>query len=361
MQRSEGFLILEDGKSFRGHTIGTWQHALGEVVFNTSMTGYQEILTDPSYAEQIIVMTYPLIGNYGISTQSAESASIHASGLIVSESCNSPSHWQSFGALDSFLVSNNVAGLAGVDTRALTRHLRAHGTLRGVFVTELSAEAEWHNTLMLHKSAANITDKVTTLLPYCAKPSGSWRVAVIDYGAKAGIIRALSALDAEVWVYPCSSHATEILASKPDAVVLSNGPGNPEDCTHAILTTRELIRHTPTMGICLGHQILGLALGGEAYRLKFGHRGGNHPVKDLISGRAFITAQNHGYAIAESAKSTFVVTHNNINDGSIEGIKHKELPVFSVQFHPEASPGPNDALALFETLRSHACGSVNYA
>lgn len=361
MQRSEGFLILEDGKSFRGHTIGAWQHALGEVVFNTSMTGYQEILTDPSYAEQIIVMTYPLIGNYGISTQSAESASIHARGLIVSESCHAPSHWQSFGALDGYLVSNNIAGLAGVDTRSLTRHLRTYGTLRGVFVTELAATADWHSTLMGHKSTANITDMVTSPHPYCAKPSGSWRVAVIDYGAKAGIIRALSALDAEVWVYPSHCSASEILVSNPDAVVLSNGPGNPEDCTQAILATREIIKHAPTMGICLGHQILGLALGGESYRLKFGHRGGNHPVKDLVSGRAFITAQNHGYALSESQSSAFVVTHTNINDGSIEGIRHKELPAFSVQFHPEASPGPNDALALFETLRAYTSTGAHHA
>lgn len=361
MHRSEGFLILEDGKTFSGHAIGAWQQPLGEVVFNTSMTGYQEILTDPSYAEQIIVMTYPLIGNYGISTQSAESASIHARGLIVSESCHTPSHWQSFGALDNYLKTNNVAGLAGVDTRSLTRHLRNHGTLRGVFLSELSSENDWHGTLLRHKSSEDITDKVSTPHPYCAKATGSWRVAVVDYGAKAGIIRALSALDAEVWVYPSSSSATEVLALKPDAVVLSNGPGNPEDCTQAIVTTRELIKYTPTMGICLGHQILGLALGGEAYKLKFGHRGGNHPVKDLISGRAFITAQNHGYAIAESCNSTFEVTHTNINDGSIEGIRHKELPAFSVQFHPEASPGPNDALALFETLRNYACGNVQHA
>jgi len=361
MHHDEGLLILEDGSLYSGRRIGTWQTRLGEVVFNTSMTGYQEILTDPSYAEQIIVMTYPLIGNYGISAESAESTRIHANGLIISENCHSPSHWQSFAALHDYLEQHNVPGLSGVDTRALTRRLRTQGTMRGFFADSPSDYVLWKQDLLDHHSSKDITEKVASTRPYCAKDSGSWRVAVVDFGAKAGIVRSLAALDAEVWVYPGVSPLTDILACHPDAVVLSNGPGNPEDCSTGVELARQLVTRLPIMGICLGHQLLGLALNGTTYRLKFGHRGGNHPVKDLQTGRAFITAQNHGYALAASSNADFAITHANINDGSVEGIRHKELPAFSVQFHPEASPGPNDALGLFKQLQELAEVGVQHA
>jgi len=351
MHMSVGFLILEDGRVFKGRPIGDWRAVTGEVVFNTSMTGYQEILTDPSYAEQILTLTYPLVGNYGISLEFAESSQVHAAGLIVAEDCSTPSHWKSTTTLRHYLKEQGVPGLADVDTRALTRHIRTHGTLCGMFADNLLELQDTIKRLQAHRPTPEVTHQVSTTKAYCYNSSGSWRVAVVDFGVKTNILRSLASLDAEVLVFPGRSTAEEILSCAPKAVVLSNGPGDPNDCVKAAAETKKLMSHVPLMGICLGHQIIALAAKGETYKLKFGHRGGNHPVKDLAAGTVYMTAQNHGYAVKATPKSDFDVTHINVNDGSIEGLRHRELPIFSVQFHPEAAPGPVEAFQLFNKLK----------
>lgn len=345
------YLILEDGTTFTGQAIGTWESRIGEVVFNTSMAGYQEILTDPSYAGQIIVLTYPLIGIYGTSPDFSESNLIHAQGLIVSEACTTPSHWQSQASLEDFLNKHQIPGLTGIDTRSLTRHLRKHGTMRGIFSTESCLTEEQRSLLLSYAVPADITRRVATKQPYKATGPGSWRIALIDFGAKGNIARSLQALDAEVIVFPADASAQEVLQASPDAVLLSNGPGDPADCHWGVSLARDLLGQVPLMGICLGHQLLGLALGCETYRLKFGHRGGNHPVLDLSSGRVSITSQNHGYALQVNGQPDVEITHVNLNDRSVEGIRHLKLPAFSVQYHPEACPGPADSQYLFDQLR----------
>ena len=354
MQTKEGFLVLLDGTLFPGTPFGDWREATGETVFNTSMAGYQEVLTDPSYAEQIIVLTYPLIGNYGTAPGFAESSRIHAAGLVVAEACAKPMHWTNTQNLDNYLLTYQIAGLAGVDTRALTRHLRTHGTLPGKFVSSQEAVAQTLHELSAFRRSQDLAAKAGTPQPYCAKDSGTWHVILVDFGAKASIINSLAARDARISVVPSTTPAREILAQNPAAVVLSNGPGDPKDCAQAIATTRELLSHVPIFGICLGQQILALACGGDTYKLKFGHRGGNHPVKDLTTGRTVMTAQNHGYAVALTPSAQFTVTHVNVNDHSVEGIAHRTLPAFAVQFHPEASPGPREAAHLFGRLKALA-------
>lgn len=348
------YLILEDGTTFTGQPIGAWQSRMGEVVFNTSMTGYQEILTDPSYAGQIIVLTYPLIGIYGTNPDFSESSLIHAQGLVVSEACTTPSHWQNQASLEEFLIRHQIPGLTGLDTRALTRHLRNHGTMRGIFTTESSLTKERQAELLSYGIPADITRQIATKHPYKATGPGSWRIALIDFGAKGNITRSLQSLDAEVIVFPADTNASEVMQVKPDAVLLSNGPGNPADCHWGVNIARDLLGQVPLMGICLGHQLLGLALGCQTYRLKFGHRGGNHPVLDLGSGRVSITSQNHGYALQVNGQPDVEITHINLNDQSVEGIRHLRLPAFSVQYHPEACPGPADSHYLFDQLRQLA-------
>ncbi|MBT9154000.1 MAG: Carbamoyl-phosphate synthase small chain [Firmicutes bacterium] len=354
MQTKECFLVLQDGSMFPGTPFGDWRDVTGETVFNTSMTGYQEVLTDPSYAEQFIVLTFPLVGNYGMAPDFSESAKIHAAGLVVAEACGKPTHWTQTQNLDSFLREHSTPGLAGVDTRALTRHLRTQGTLPGKFVSHKTAVADAVRELSTFHRSRDLAVQASTPTPYCAKETGTWRVTLVDFGAKASIIRALAALDARISVVPSTSSARDILAQTPDALVLSNGPGDPKDCSQAIATTRALLTHVPIFGICLGQQILALACGGDTYKLKFGHRGGNHPVKDLATGRTVMTAQNHGYAVSSTPGSQFAVTYVNLNDNSVEGIAHRTLPAFAVQFHPESSPGPREAAHLFGKLKAMA-------
>jgi carbamoyl-phosphate synthase small subunit len=344
-----GLVALEDGSVFGGELYGEGPVA-GEVVFNTSMTGYQEILTDPSYAGQIVTMTYPLIGNYGANFEDQESFKVHARGLIVRELCAAPNYWRAEQTLGEYLALQGVVALAGVDTRALTRRLRERGMMRGVIAPGDADPRE------LVEAARGVPDldqvdlvaEVTARAPFTAG-AGERRVALLDCGAKGNIVGSLVAAGLSVIVFPASTPATEILAAEPEGVVISNGPGNPKAVPYAVQTARELLKRVPLFGICLGHQLLGLALGGDTYKLKFGHRGANHPVKDLATGRVYITAQNHSYAVdPASLPDEVAVSHRNLNDGTVEGLVHRTEPVFSVQYHPEATPGPHDSEYLFE-------------
>lgn len=347
-----GVLVLEDGTVYEGEAFGALGRSFGEVVFNTGMTGYQEVLTDPSYAGQIVNMTYPLIGNYGVNPDDNQSRRPWVRGFVVREACAEPSNWRSQEALPEFLARHGIIGLAGVDTRALTRRLRTYGTMRGLLSTlpedVANPQALVQEVRERQLDGPSLVPTVTTPAPYRLPGTGP-RVVVVDLGIKLNILRQLTAYDLDLVVVPNRASAAEILALEPRGVVLSNGPGDPKDVPETIATVRELIPRLPIFGICLGHQILGLALGGDTYKLKFGHRGSNHPVKDLLTGRVYITSQNHGYALAaESLPPAVEVTHRNLNDGTVEGIRHRELPLYSVQYHPEASPGPEENRYLFE-------------
>ncbi|HYG57352.1 MAG TPA: glutamine-hydrolyzing carbamoyl-phosphate synthase small subunit [Symbiobacteriaceae bacterium] len=351
----KGYLVLEDGSVFSGEGFGALGAVSGEVVFNTGMTGYQEVLTDASYYGQIVTMTYPLIGNYGINVADFESRQPWVRGFIVKELCDQPSHWQAVKSLSVYLAENGIPGLAGIDTRALTRHLRTVGTMGGVIATtqeEAGPEtiAQWVE-MAKGFSINDHVKRVTTAQPYRIF-GGGHRVVVIDYGAKENILRCLTARDCDLIVAPATISFRDLMDMEPDGVMLTNGPGNPADLPEAIATVKELVEYgkIPLFGICLGHQILSLALGGKTYKLKYGHRGANHPVKDYITGRVYITSQNHGYAVdEESLDLTQVkVTHRNLNDGTVEGFAHLHKPVFSVQYHPEAAPGPEESRYLFD-------------
>ncbi|EEG76872.1 glutamine-hydrolyzing carbamoyl-phosphate synthase small subunit [Dethiobacter alkaliphilus] len=348
-------LGLENGKIFYGKGFGATGSCEGEVVFNTAMTGYQEILTDPSYCGQIVTMTYPLIGNYGINPDDFESRRSHVRGFIVKEACESPNNWRATDTLANYLKENNIIGLTGIDTRALTRTIRQSGTLRGVITTEDCSDEELVEKAKQAKplSGQNLVEKVTTPRSYTIDGKGR-RVVVLDLGMKQSIAQNLSKAGCEVVVMPASATADEILVLNPAGVMLTNGPGDPKDAGQPIETARDLIGKLPLFGICLGHQVLALALGAETYKLKFGHRGANHPVKDLETGKVQITSQNHGYAIDEKTLDgmDLAITHRNLNDGTVEGMTHNRHPLFCVQYHPEAFPGPSDSAHIFERFIS---------
>jgi carbamoyl-phosphate synthase small subunit len=357
-------LALADGRVFRGEALGAAGEGLGEVVFNTSMTGYQEILTDPSYRGQMVCMTYPLIGNYGINPEDVESRQPWVAGFIVKEACPYPSSWRSRISLDDYLREQGIVGIQGIDTRALTRHLRDRGAQEGIISTEehdpgrLAERARARPGLI----GRDLVIEVSAERPhrwtegpwdlargYTAPAPARFKVVAFDSGIKRNILRCLAGIGCDVEVVPADTPAAAVLERKPHGIFLSNGPGDPEAVPYLIETVRGLAGKTPIFGICLGNQILGLALGGSTYKLKFGHHGGNHPVRDLETGRVEITSQNHGFAIdpASVEKRGLVETHVNLNDGTSEGMRHRELPIFSVQYHPEASPGPHDAHYLF--------------
>jgi carbamoyl-phosphate synthase small subunit len=358
-------LILIDGTVYEGQSVGAVGTATGEVVFNTSMTGYQEILTDPSYAGQLVGLTYPLIGNYGVSTRDIESSGPKVAGFIVREMCEIPSNYASQDSGDEYLTQNNIVAIQGVDVRALVLKLRNAGVMLGMITTEHSPEeglqilkdlpdydagtyAREVSTVGAYSWNEKTDSPNEVIPPRTSKP----RVVVLDYGTKYNILRELSSRGLEVVVLPCGATKEEILALNPDGIMLSNGPGDPRSLQAEVETIQNLMSEKPEQpmfGICLGHQLLGRALGGETYKLKFGHRGANHPVKDLTTGKVHITSQNHGYALrAESLPEGVEVTHMNLNDNTVEGLRHTQRPVFSVQYHPEASPGPKDNAYLFD-------------
>ncbi len=390
----DGLLYLEDGSVFRGHGFGFQGTAVGELVFNTSMTGYQEILTDPSYKGQIINMTYPLIGNYGISGTDNESDKIHAFGLVIRDLCEMPSNACSIKTLDEWLKEQKIPGIFGVDTRQITKKIRKNGTLKALISTEgisiskarqLCSEGElrgdWMKTVSVPEKVVLEPDHFEQRLDgaqteegqqsstteqsscaCCRTPADQIKdlgqgfqplhVAVLDFGVKRNILRSFCARGCRLTIYPYGTPAEEILADEPDGIFLTNGPGDPEEATEAIEEVRKLIRlsELPMFGICMGHQILAIALGGKTYKMKYGHRGGNHGVYDKNTKRSYITSQNHGYAVQYESiiLKGMEITHLNLNDGSVEGMEHRDHPIFSVQFHPEASPGPNDNAYLFD-------------
>ncbi len=339
-------LTLEDGTRFIGQSFGAKADVAGEVVFNTGMTGYQEVLTDPSYCGQIVTMTYPLIGNYGVNETDPESARPQVSGFVVREVCDAPSNWRSQGGLNEYLAENNICGLAGIDTRALTRIIREKGTMRGIITQDepTKAQIEEMQRFVYKMPVDAVTCKEK--YQYC---EGDLKVAVLDFGLKRNIVRSLKKRNCAVTVYPARTSADEILAGGYDGIMLTNGPGDPKDNTEVIGNIQQLIGKKPIFGICLGHQLVALASGADTTKLKYGHRGANHPVKDLDKDRVYITSQNHGYTIVEnSLPKGATVTHRNWNDATIEGVRYEGCDLFTVQFHPEASPGPEDTAYLFD-------------
>jgi carbamoyl-phosphate synthase small subunit len=368
----KAILVLEDGSAYEGEAFGAKGTTYGEVVFSTSMTGYQEMLTDPSYAGQIIVPTYPLIGNYGINESDFESRQIQVRGFVVREYCPRPSHWQATRTLHEFLLAYGIPGISGIDTRALTRHLRSSGVMMGILSSEITIEeASAELTSLPRYDSINFVRQVSTEKSYewqSGKPATAnlisspskgedqgegeakqLHIAVIDYGLKYNILRILSQLGCRATAIPCTASAKNVLALNPDGIVLSPGPGDPALLDDIAETVRNLIGKKPIMGICLGHQLIGQALGAKTFKLKFGHRGGNHPVRDLATSRVYITAQNHGYALdADTLKGGLEVSQINLNDGTVEGLRHRDLPILCIQYHSEASPGPWDNKYLFE-------------
>jgi len=350
----KALIVLEDGTIFPGNTFAGKGEVFGEVVFNTSMTGYQEVLTDPSYKGQIVTMTYPLIGNYGINPEDVESERIQVEGFVVREYEPMPSNWRSQKTLSDYLNENGIIGIEGVDTRALTRHIRLAGAMRGVISTEdtdpksLVEKVKASPGLIGRDLVKEVTCRKAYQWP--TKSETRFHVVALDCGIKYNIARSLTKKGCTVTIVPAHTPVDEIRAMNPDGIFLSNGPGDPEPVMYAVDTIRSLMRDYPTFGICLGHQLLGLAFGGKTFKLKFGHHGSNHPVKNLLTGKVEISAQNHGFCVDMDSiqDPDLELTHINLNDQTVEGMRHRTLPVFSVQYHPEASPGPHDADYLFD-------------
>jgi carbamoyl-phosphate synthase small subunit len=363
---NKALLVLSDGTVFEGNSFGAQGESIGEVVFNTSMTGYQEILTDASYKGQIVTMTYTQIGNYGVNKEDIESAvNPKVSGFVVKEYIDFPSNWRASSSLGDYLRDNNITGIEGIDTRALTRHLRNNGAQMGIISSSDLNPLSLLEKVRAHPgiSANDLVQQVTSSRPYTWE-QGCWslcpvqvkkapyNIIVYDFGVKYNILRNLVDAGFNVKVVPAGTPAEAALEDGPHGIILSNGPGDPETVTYAIETAKKLMGRKPIFGICLGHQILGLAMGGRTYKLKFGHHGGNHPVKDLITDRVEITSQNHNYCVdIKSLRGQAVLSHRNLFDGSEEGMVHAGLPLFSVQHHPEAGPGPNDSAHIFARFR----------
>lgn len=362
------YLVLEDGSVHRGESFGAPRPGPGEVVFNTSMTGYQEVLTDPSYAGQLVTLTYPLVGNYGINPQDFESRQIRVAGLIIREHCDRPSHGRSDRTLDEFLRSQDIPGICGVDTRAITRRLREHGVMMGLLTTDSPEAALAQLRAMPRYDEQDLVRTVSAPERYrwgndgpetaaagmdspAATAGGPprYRILVTDVGLKYNILRLLRQRGCEVIALPAATPAADLLALKPDGILLSPGPGDPQLLDYVVGNVRQILGRVPVMGICLGHQLVARALGADTFKLKFGHRGGNHPVKDLATGRVYITAQNHGFAVnPDTLPAGLAVSHINLNDGTVEGLRHRDLPLFTIQYHSEASPGPRDNEYLFD-------------
>lgn len=348
-EQMKAFLILEDGTVFTGTSIGSTRDMISEIVFNTSMTGYLEVLTDPSYAGQAVVMTYPLIGNYGI-TPDMESLKAWPDGYIVRELSRMPSNFRCEGTIQDFLKKYDIPGIAGVDTRALTKILREKGTMNGMITTNENYDLDEVISKLKNYKVEGVVSKVTCEEKYVLEGKGK-KVALLDLGAKKNIAKSLNDRGCEVTVYPADTTADEIIASNPDGIMLSNGPGDPAECTSIIKEIKKLYEtDIPIFAICLGHQLMALATGGTTYKLKYGHRGGNHPVKDLQTGRVYISSQNHGYVVDEGKinPNVAVPAFKNVNDGTNEGLAYVGKNIFTVQFHPEACPGPQDSGYLFD-------------
>ena len=348
-EQMKAFLILEDGTVFTGTSIGSTRDMISEIVFNTSMTGYLEVLTDPSYAGQAVVMTYPLIGNYGI-TPDMESLKAWPDGYIVRELSRMPSNFRCEGTIQDFLKKYDIPGIAGVDTRALTKILREKGTMNGMITTNENYDLDEVISKLKNYKVEGVVSKVTCAEKYVLEGTGK-KVALLDLGAKKNIAKSLNDRGCEVTVYPADTTADEIIASNPDGIMLSNGPGDPAECTSIIKEIKKLYEtDIPIFAICLGHQLMALATGGTTYKLKYGHRGGNHPVKDLQTGRVYISSQNHGYVVDEDKidPNVAVPAFKNVNDGTNEGLAYVGKNIFTVQFHPEACPGPQDSGYLFD-------------
>ncbi len=350
----KALLVLEDGSVYEGFSFGAETTTYGEVVFDTAMAGYQEMLTDPSFAGQIVVPTYPLIGNYGINDSDVESKQIQVRGFVVREYCTTPSHWQNMRNLHNYLVASGIPGLSGIDTRALTRRLRSAGVMMGILTSEMTTDEALKE---LKESppygAMDFIKEVSTNEPYHWElPPNQWqsphRIVVLDMGLKYNIVRILKQLGCDITIVPATTTSEDILNQNPDGILLSPGPGDPALLGYITKTVKQLIGKKPIMGICLGHQLIAHALGARTFKLKFGHRGGNHPVRDLATGRIHITTQNHGYAVdAGSLNGGLKVSHINSNDNTVEGLRHKDLPILSIQYHSEGAPGPQDNIYLF--------------